>query len=311
MKFRRFPDSFCQHMKAHLIQNVQSIRALFAENQIQEDTMNNLFSIMPAFLRDPDAFFQSIQNDKEVTSKTLTLLLVSIFSFMIYGFMVGLAKSPLQAVSSALKLPILFLSTMAFCLPALYFFSLALLGTPLKMIQVLAVVLSGIAVTAFLLLGLAPVTLFFVLTSTDYAFFQLLAVGFVGLSSVIGVYFLWRGMTSVETTQDDKLKNLGNRILMLWFVLYAFVGTQMTWRLSPFIGKPEDPFYVTRPSRDNFYVDVIHAIQEVFNIMPADNTFVTTILMGVMCLFFLAAIIIFFQLFFGKSSSKRIGVEQK
>jgi hypothetical protein len=274
-------------------------------------TMNNLFSIMPAFLRDPDAFFQSIQNDKEVTSKTLTLLLVSIFSFMIYGFMVGLAKSPLQAVSSAIKLPILFLSTMAFCLPALYFFSLALLGTPLKMIQVLAVVLSGIAVTAFLLLGLAPVTLFFVLTSTDYAFFQLLAVGFVGLSSVIGVYFLWRGMTSVETTQDANLKNLGNRILMLWFVLYAFVGTQMTWRLSPFIGKPEDPFYITRPSRDNFYVDVIHAIQEVFNIIPADNTFVTTILMGVMCLFSLAAIMVFFQLFFGKSSSKRIGLEQK
>jgi hypothetical protein len=273
--------------------------------------MNNLFSIMPAFLRDPDAFFQSIQNDKEVTSKTLTLLLVSIFSFMIYGFMVGLAKSPLQAVSSAIKLPILFLSTMAFCLPALYFFSLALLGTPLRMIQVLAVVLSGIAVTAFLLLGLAPVTLFFVLTSTDYAFFQLLAVGFVGLSSVIGVYFLWRGMTSVETTQDDNLKNLGNRILMLWFVLYAFVGTQMTWRLSPFIGKPEDPFYITRPSRDNFYVDVIHAIQEVFNIMPADNTFVTTILMGVMCLFSLAAMLIFFQLFFGKSSSKRVGMEQK
>jgi len=274
-------------------------------------TMNNLFSIMPAFLRDPDAFFQSIQNDKEVTSKTLTLLLVSIFSFMIYGFMVGLAKSPLQAVSSAIKLPILFLSTMAFCLPALYFFSLALLGTPLKMIQVLAVVLSGIAVTAFLLLGLAPVTLFFVLTSTDYAFFQLLAVGFVGLSSVIGVYFLWRGMTSVETTQDANLKNLGNRILMLWFVLYAFVGTQMTWRLSPFIGKPEDPFYITRPSRDNFYVDVIHAIQEVFNIIPADNTFVTTILMGVMCLFSLAAMLVFFQLFFGKPSSKRIGLEQK
>jgi hypothetical protein len=56
---------------------------------------------------------------------------------------------------------------------------------------------------------------------------------------------------------------------------------------------------------------VIHAIQEVFNIMPADNTFVTTILMGVMCLFSLAAMLVFFQLFFGKSSSKRIGLEQK
>jgi hypothetical protein len=203
--------------------------------------MNDLLAIMPEFLRDPDTFFQNIQKDKEVKNKALTLLLVSIFSFMIYGFMVGLAKSPLQAVSSALKVPILFLSTMAFCLPALYFFSLALLGTPLKMTQVLAVVLSGIAVTAFLLLGLAPVTLFFILTSTDYAFFQLLAVGFVGLSSAIGVYFLWRGMTSVETTQDQNLKQLGNRILMLWIFLYGFVGTQMTWEAGRSL-LPDPPF---------------------------------------------------------------------
>lgn len=272
--------------------------------------MKDLLAIMPEFLRDPDAFFQSIQEDKDVKQKALTLFLVSVFSFMVYGLMVGLAKNPLQAVSSAVKIPILFLSTMAFCLPALYFFSLALLRTPLKMIQVLAVVLSGIAVTAFLLLGLAPVTLFFVLTSTDYAFFQLLAVGFVGLSSAIGVYFLWRGMTSVKTAQDDSLTGLGNRILLLWIVLYAFVGTQMTWRLSPFIGKPEDPFYLTRPSRDNFYVDVIHAIQEVFNIMPADTTFVTPILMGGMCIFAFAAIFFLLRLFFGKSSSKTVGVER-
>jgi len=107
------------------------------------------------------------------------------------------------------------------------------------------------------------------------------------------------------------LKNLGNRILMLWIVLYAFVGTQMTWRLSPFIGKPDDPFYIIRPSRDNFYVDVIHAIQQVFNIMPSDATFVMPILLGVMCVFAFAAMILVFTLFFRKSPSKRIGVEQR
>jgi hypothetical protein len=28
---------------------------------------------------------------------------------------------------------------------------------------------------------------------------------------------------------------LGRRILLLWIILYGFVGTQMTWRLSPFM----------------------------------------------------------------------------
>lgn len=254
--------------------------------------MKNIFSIMPSFLRDPDAFFRSIQQDEDVKGKAITLCLVAIFSFMAYGFMVGLSKSPLQAISSSIKLPILFLSTMAFCLPALYFFSLALLGTPLKMMQVVAVVLAGISVSAFLLLGLAPVTLFFVLTSTNYEFFQLLAVGFVGISASIGVYFLWRGMTLVETTRDDALKNMGRRILFLWILLYGFVGTQMTWRLSPFIGKPEDPFYIIRPSRDNFYVDVVHAIEGALNIPSSEAAWFTPLLLGGLCVVSLG--IIFF-----------------
>jgi len=252
--------------------------------------MKSLFSIMPNFLRDPDEFFRSVQREEDVKGKAVTLALVAVFSFMAYGFMVGLTKSPLQALSSSIKLPILFLSTMAFCLPALYFFSLALLGTPLKMMQVLTVVLAGISVSAFLLLGLAPVTLFFVLTSSNYEFFQLLAVGFVGISASIGVYFLWRGMTLVETTRNDTLKGLGRRILLLWIMLYGFVGTQMTWRLSPFIGRPEDPFYIIKPSRDNFYVDVVHALQGALNLQLSETAWITPILLAALCVIGIGAI---------------------
>lgn len=245
--------------------------------------MKNIFSIMPDFLRDPDEFFRSIQRNEDVRAKAWTLSLVALFSFMVYGFMVGLAKEPLQAVSAAVKVPVLFLSTMLFCLPALYFFSLALLGTPLKFMQVLAVVLSGISVTAFLLLGLAPITLFFVLTSTNYEFFQLLAVAFVGISAWIGVYFLWRGMTLVETVRDDAMKVIGKRILFLWILLYGFVGTQMTWRLSPFIGRPEDPFYFIRPSRDNFYMDVVHALEGAFQIPASQVSWVSPLIFAGLC----------------------------
>jgi hypothetical protein len=254
--------------------------------------MQNLFSIMPDFLRDPDAFFHSIQRGENVKSKAISLGLVSLFSFMVYGFMVGLAKSPWQALSSSVKVPVLFLSTMLFCLPALYFFSLALLGTPLTMTQVLTVVLSGISVTAFLLLGLAPITLFFVLTSGNYEFFQLLAVIFMGISACIGVYFLWRGMTLVEPTRTDALNALGKQILFLWVLVYGFVGTQMTWRLSPFVGKPEDPFYWIRPSRDNFYVDVIKAIQGALNLPVSDMNWLMPLIFGGIC--FIGLGVVFF-----------------
>ncbi len=230
--------------------------------------MHNVFTILPRFLRDPDEFFRSIRDNEEVQAKAITLAMASFLFLMAYGFTVGLMKSPLQAVSSAIKMPVLFLSTMVFCLPALYFFSLALLSTPLRMIQVLTIVLTGIAVTAFLLLGLAPITLFFVLTSSNYPFFQLLAVGFVGVSALIGIYFLWRGMTLIEPARVDAVKPLAKRMLGIWMLLFGFVGTQMTWRLSPFIGNPEDPFYVTKPSRDNFYVQAINALQQTFHLSP-------------------------------------------
>ncbi|MBK9208787.1 MAG: actin-binding WH2 domain-containing protein [Anaerolineales bacterium] len=266
--------------------------------------MQNLFSIMPDFLRDPDAFFHSIQRDENVRSKALSLGLVALFSFMIYGFMLGLAKSPLQALSSSVKVPVLFLSTMLFCLPALYFFSLALLGTPLKMMQVLTMVLSGISVTAFLLLGLAPITLFFVLTSGNYEFFQLLAVIFVGISACIGVYFLWRGMTLVEPTRTDALNILGKRILFLWVLVYGFVGTQMTWRLSPFVGKPNDPFYWIRPSRDNFYVDVIKAIQGALNLPASDASWLMPLIFGGICIVGLGVVFFAGGMLIGNASKK-------
>lgn len=275
--------------------------------------MQDLFSIMPEFLRDPDAFFHSIQRDENVKSKAVSLGLVSLFSFMIYGFMVGLAKSPLQALSSSVKVPVLFLSTMLFCLPALYFFSLALLGTPLRMMQVLTVVLSGISVTAFLLLGLAPITLFFVLTSGNYEFFQLLAVVFVGISACIGVYFLWRGMTLVEPTRTDALNVLGKRILFLWVLVYGFVGTQMTWRLSPFVGRPDDPFYWIRPSRDNFYVDVVKAIQGALNLPVYNTSWLMPLVFGGICFIGLGVVFFTGGMMIGnaaKKSASKVDVPQ-
>ncbi|MBN1811715.1 MAG: actin-binding WH2 domain-containing protein [Anaerolineae bacterium] len=228
--------------------------------------MRNMLTIIPRFLRDPMAFFESVQRGEEIRSKVISLAVCSVLFLMVYGFATGLGHSFLQALSSAVKMPLLFVATMAFCLPALYFFSLALLRTQLRMLQVTAVVLAGIGVTAFLLLGLAPVTFFFVLTSENYPFFQLLAVAFVAISGCIGLYFLWRGMTLVDLGGEFAPGIFGRALLGVWIILYAFVGSQMTWRLSPLIGDPEIPFVVLRPSRDNFYIDVIHAFERAMGI---------------------------------------------
>ncbi len=234
--------------------------------------MHNILTVVPRFLRDPSAFFESVQRGEEIRSKVISLAASSVLFLIIYGFATGLGHSFWQALSSAVKMPLLFVATMAFCLPALYFFSLALLRTQLGMLQVTAVVFAGIGVTAFLLLGLAPVTFFFVLTSENYPFFQLLAVAFVAISGCIGLYFLWRGMTHVDLSGEFAPGLFGRMLLGVWIILYAFVGSQMTWRLSPLIGDPEIPFVVLKPSRDNFYVDVIRAFERAMGISRTPST---------------------------------------
>lgn len=238
--------------------------------------MSEIFTTIPRLLRDPESFYQSIERGEDIRSKTYALVISSVSFLIAYGFVIGLPHSILQAVSSAVKMPLLFLVTMAFCLPALYFFSLALLGTTLSIIQVTAIVLSGIGVTAFLLLGLSPITLFFDLTSSSYPFFKVLTVVFVTVSGCIGLYYLWRGMMRVDKDKELTMGTIGRTLLGTWLLVYGFVGAQMTWRLSPFIGNPEVQFVLLRPSRDNFFIDVFHAFSEAIGYSPTTSDLAVT-----------------------------------
>ena len=235
--------------------------------------MNLPFTIIPNFLRNPNAFFENISRDEAVGAKTRALAISAIVFLAAYGFVTGLEHSISQALSSAAKMPVLFVATMFFCLPAFYFFSLVL-GTQLSLTQVTIVVLAAVSVTAFLLLGLSPVTLFFALTSNNYPFFKLLLAFFVAVSGATGMIFLWRGMTYLDSRAGDANMTLRRPLLGLWFALYAFMGSQMAWRLSPFVGDAQQPFVLIQPSRDNFYVDVAEAIFELTQVRIANSFFV-------------------------------------
>ncbi len=107
------------------------------------------------------------------------------------------------------------------------------------------------------------VTLIFVLSSHNYPFFQLLTVASVVVGGCIGAWYVWRGMLQVNLVNERALAKGSRALMRLWFVLYAFVGSQMAWRLSPFVGDPARPFVWLQPSRDNLYVDVIHVFERV------------------------------------------------
>jgi hypothetical protein len=180
--------------------------------------------------------------------------------FALYGAVMGSSHSLWQALSSAAKLPILFLATLFVCAPTLYFMNV-LFGSNQSLTQNVALILTAITVTAVLLLSFAPITLFFLLTTSQYQFFKLLNVGAFAVSGAMGVVFLAQGMRIISANRAGEE---GRKwVLRLWMVVYAFVGSQMAWTIRPFIGAPSIPFELFRQLGGNFYTNVFASLGEI------------------------------------------------
>jgi hypothetical protein len=114
----------------------------------------------------------------------------------VYGLCMGLfaltgARSDawLQIAASALKVPALFLLTLVVTSPSLYVFS-ALVGSHLRFLPVLRLLMAAIVVTVAVSASLAPILAFFTLSSTSYSFMVLLNVMLLGASGFVGIAFL-------------------------------------------------------------------------------------------------------------------------
>ncbi|MEP7293388.1 MAG: actin-binding WH2 domain-containing protein, partial [Chloroflexota bacterium] len=147
------------------------------------------------------------------------------------------------------------------CTPSLYFFNL-LFGSRQTLSQSISLILTAMTTTAVLLFSFAPVTLFFLLTSSEYAFFKLLNVACFAVAGLMGVIFLRQGMVAISDWDNPQSAHTRRTIFLLWVVLYAFVGTQLAWTLSPFIGDPEIPFMFVRQIGGNFYSDVFTSLRQ-------------------------------------------------
>jgi hypothetical protein len=189
------------------------------------------------------------------------MLISGIAFFALYGAVMGSTHSLWQTLSSAVKLPLLFLATLVVCSPTLYFFNL-IFGSDQSLAQNFTLILTAITVTAVLLLSFAPIVLFFLLTTSHYQFFKLLNVGVFAITGIVGVIFLSQGMRIVSASGKEGAGARQN-VVRLWILIYAFVGSQMAWTLRPFIGAPGLQFELFRQLGGNFYANIFASIGEI------------------------------------------------
>ena len=196
-----------------------------------------------------------------------------------YGFTMGIWRSPLQGLYSALKMPLLFFAVVA--ASALINTMLAqVMGARLSLRAVCMLILTAMAVTAILLGALSPVALFFTLqvpAPADgleglpvsdpavqpslhvFRMLLLLHVGIIGLAGLVGNLKLLHLLVDLLKSRRHAL-----RVLAAWILVTGFVGCELSWLFSPFLCKPNFPahFVARTYSEGNFYEHIYHALLE-------------------------------------------------
>jgi hypothetical protein len=153
--------------------------------------------IIERILRDRAGIWDQIIGERGLPKLILRMLLTSAISLAAYGAVLGASNGWLQSLVSTVKLPLLFLVTLAICLPTLYLFNLVF-GARLSVLQACALIMVAITVTAVLTFAFAPISLFFLITARSYAFFKLLNVAILTLTALIGLRFLTSGMRALN-----------------------------------------------------------------------------------------------------------------
>jgi hypothetical protein len=220
-------------------------------------------AIVEHIFRNRFAFFAEIREEDDLTGKIASMLVASFMLLALYGGVMGASNSVPQVLTSAVKLPGLFLVTLLICAPSLYFFNI-LFGSKQSILQNIALMLTAITTTSVLLVSLAPVTLFFLSTTSGYQFFKLLNVAIFAIAGAMGLVFLKQGFEHSVDADNDEGRGARRLLFVLWIFLYAFVGTQMAWTLRPFFGAPDIPFTLFRQVGGNFYTNVIESFSDMF-----------------------------------------------
>ena len=206
-----------------------------------------------------------------------------------------------QLLASAVKVPMLFALTLLVTFPSLYVFN-ALIGSRLTFVSAFRLLIAAMAVMITVLASVGPIVVFFGVSTTSYPFMVLLNVICGAVAGLLGVAFLLRTLHRLvlvqdpyalqtskpskpdlpigESTEPDEtvpppppaaLDQIGDEttrraklVFQVWMVVFALVGTQMSWVLRPFVGDPGMPFEWFRQRQSNFFIAVMQILGNLF-----------------------------------------------
>ena len=252
----------------------------------------NVFRQLDGVLRGEGTRAESLRGGRlGVSGRAMLLAVVMLGSFYgacmgCFNVVSGRPEVGLQILSSAIKVPLLFLLTLAVTFPSLYVFN-ALVGGRLTATNMLRLILAAVGVMLAVLAGFGTIVAFFNFTTDSYPFVLLLNVVVFAAAGVLGLSFMLQTLRRLVEVPADGLPRVSRHfrrqghapgaltpvqvgptatpvkiVFRIWVVVFALVGAQMSWVLRPFVGNFDQTGFVwLRPRGEgNFFGRVVEVV---------------------------------------------------
>lgn len=217
------------------------------------------FDYFPS-LQKSESFFDRITSSESIGARIFNqLLLLTLLAFL-YGFVMGIYHSFLQGIVAGVKVTVLLLLALLICFPA-FFIVQYILGSALKLHQMVSIVLSGFTLMTAIMLSFAPIVIIFLLTGSNYYFLQLLHIGIFIFSGAFGMSTIVKAL-KYSCEKKNVYPQTGVVVFRFWVVILAFVGIQLAWNFRPFLGDRGQPFELFRDYEGNFYAALLYSVNQ-------------------------------------------------
>lgn len=212
-------------------------------------------------MQNSEEFFQKLSRPDNAGRRILSqVIYLFLFSFA-YGLVMGSYHSFLQALTAGVKVALLFILALVICFPA-FFIIQHLLGSKLKIYQMISIILSGFVMMTAIMISFTPIIIIFLLTGSNYYFLQLLHIAIFILSGIFGMKTIVDAL-KYSCEKKNVYPHVGVVVFRFWVVILAFIAIQLAWNLRPFLGDRGRPFELFRDYEGNFYTALIYSVRQI------------------------------------------------
>jgi hypothetical protein len=240
---------------------------LFYKGGIKMDNKFSLTNLLPG-INNKDEFFDNIFHEKKPWARIWRLTLLFTGLTFLYGIVMGCYSGFLQAITSGIKVPVVFILSLLICFPA-FFVLQYILGSKMKLSQMAIIILSGFVLAAAIMLAFAPIVILFVLTGGNYYFLQLLHIAIFIVAGIFGMKNVLDAL-KYSCEKKDLYPKIGVEVFRFWIIILGFVGIQLAWNFQPFLAEKGAGYELFKKYKGNFYTAVIYSINRLMN--PSEET---------------------------------------